>query len=149
MGDFYVWNQNDANRKEIFYQEAMHNYFTYVMEEDVLDGIFQKSAQEIEIFFQKAKDMYPKDSKGVFFQISMLARLILSAVIYGDRRDTSEFMGGKGNEDNRADWKRQREYFEMKIGQLGADSPINRVRNAISIQCLKASGRESYLSSLF
>lgn len=130
------------NRKEIFYQEAMHNYFTYVMEEDVLDGIFQKSAQEIEIFFQKAKDMYPKDSKGVFFQISMLARLILSAVIYGDRRDTSEFMGGKGNEDNRADWKRQREYFEMKIGQLGVDSPINRVRNAISIQCLEASGRE-------
>ncbi len=28
------------------------------------------------------------------------------------------------------------------IGQLGVDSPINRVRNAISIQCLEASGRE-------
>ena len=89
------------DKKEIFYQEAMHNYFTHVLEEDVLDWIFQRSVQEIKLFFQSVKETYSKDSKSVFFQISMLVRLILSAVIYGDRRDTSEFMGGKGNADIR------------------------------------------------
>jgi len=96
----------------------------------------------------------------------MMVRLMLSSVIYGDRRDTSEFMSGQGHmdtrksmsgqvyvdtresiggkeyspalacgdgkdtgefvrqpakvEDNRADWKRRREYFEQKISLLFA-----------------------------
>ncbi len=149
------------DRKEIFYQEAMQNYFTYVWKEEALDRIFQKSVQEIESFFQSVKETYP-DRKAAFFQMGMLVRLILSAVIYGDRRDTSEFLGsclpgavcGDGKDtvefdrrlekarDDRADWKRRREYFEKKIGMLGKDSPINRVRNAISNQCMEASGRE-------
>lgn len=150
------------DRKEIFYQEAMQNYFTYVRKEDALDRIFRKSVQEIESFFQSVKETYPKDRKGAFFQMGMLVRLILSAVIYGDRRDTSEFMGGclpgsvcgegkdtvefvrqlEAARDDRASWKRRREYFEKKIGMLGEDSPINRVRNAISNQCMEASERE-------
>ncbi len=176
------------DKKEICYQEAMDNYFAYVLKEEALDRIFQKSVQEIELFFRKAKEMYPKDRKSVFFQVSMMVRLMLSSVIYGDRRDTSEFMSGQGHmdtrksmsgqvyvdtresiggkeyppalacgdgkdtgefvrqpakvEDNRADWKRRREYFEQKIGLLGQDSPINCVRNSISVQCMEASERE-------
>ena len=86
------------DKKELNYDETIHNYLINVVGEVFLDELFQKAVQEVASFFQKAKDAYPvksgkgADSRSVFFQISMLIRLVLSAVIYGDRRDTSEFM---------------------------------------------------------
>lgn len=74
----------------------------------------------------------------------MLVRLVLSAVIYGDRRDTSEFMGQLiKNGELKADWRSQREYFEKRIKQFDKATALNAVRDEISRQCADAAQRPS------
>lgn len=84
------------DRDEICNEEAICNYFSEVAEERLIDEYFPKAVREVEEFFSIAKSTYGSQGGGkIFFQISMLVRLVLSAVIYGDRRDTSEFMEQK------------------------------------------------------
>lgn len=130
------------DKRELFYEETLHTYFSGIADEDLLDRIFQKAVQETKSFFLTAKEIYLADRGSVFFQISMLVRLLLSAVIYGDRRDTQEFMRQLPIlETDKMDWKSRREYFETKIAQFGSETAINQVRSDISLQCLQASGR--------
>ncbi len=75
------------DKRELFYEETLHTYFSGIADEDLLDRIFQKAVQETKSFFLTAKEIYLADRGSVFFQISMLVRLLLSAVIYGDRRE--------------------------------------------------------------
>ena len=132
------------DKKELFYEETLHNYFENVMSEDALDELFQKAVHEIQPFFQKAMEVFDKKKDEVFFQISMLVRLVLSAVIYGDRRDTSEFMGQLiKNGELKADWRSQREYFEKRIKQFDKATALNAVRDEISRQCADAAQRPS------
>ena len=95
-----------------------------VAKESLLEEHFQKAVQEVTAFFQAVKDTYGTKAKGkIFFQVSMLSRLILSAVICGDRRDTSEFMesgGAPAALDTKAKmgWKERAAYYEERIAQF-------------------------------
>lgn len=134
------------NRKEIGYEESLQNFFSQVVKEEVAERYFREAVKEVELFFEKAKIRYgPKSAGKVFFQVSMMTRLILSAVIYGDRRDTCEFMSQKKREKvQQADgrWKYRRDYYEAQIAQFNADSLLNQVRACISEQCLEAAERD-------
>lgn len=130
------------DKEELAYKETLHNYFETVMDEYSLEKIFQKAVQEVETFFQMAKETYQADSRSVCFQISMLVRLLLSAVIYGDRRDTGEFMEQLIlPEISSSGWKSKRTYFEEKIARFDTGTALNQIRSDISMQCLQASGR--------
>ena len=130
------------DKKELFYEETLHNYFENVVSEDFLDKIFQKAVYETRSFFEKAIKVF--DGTEVFFQVSMLVRLVLSAVIYGDRRDTSEFMGQlTASKGQKTDWGTQRKYLEQKMEQFGKATAINAVREDISRQCANAAQRPS------
>lgn len=137
------------DREELDYEESVHNYLEQVAKESLLEEHFQKAVQEVTAFFQAAKDTYGTKAKGkIFFQISMLTRLILSAVIYGDRRDTNEFMesgGAPAALDTKAKtgWKDRVAYYEERIAQFDSSSILNQVRSDISDQCLAAAQKES------
>ena len=129
------------DREFLCYEEAVHNYFTQVADEEFIDEYFQKAVQEIKEFFSKAKEIYSSSGK-VFFQISMLVRMVLSAVIYGDRRDTSEFMGQKKNSQaSNCGWEKRRAFFESKLAQMDSTGMLNQARQYISGQCLEAAER--------
>lgn len=129
------------DKKELCYDEAIQNYFAQVTEEAVVEEHFYGAVKETELFFSAAKERYGTGGK-VFFQISMLVRLVLSAVIYGDRRDTSQFMSMQnGWVESEVPWEKWKVYFEEKIKAFNSDTPLNRVRNDISRQCLEAAQR--------
>lgn len=131
------------NKNEIGYEESIRNYFSQVAKENLIEEYFPKAVAEVEAFFVDAKNTYGSKGGGkIFFQISMLVRLALSAVIYGDRRDTSEFMSqGKVRHKPNLGWEKRRAYYEDKIAKFEGSSALNSVRNDISRQCLAAAGR--------
>lgn len=129
-------------KEEMFYKEAVENYFTYVISENQIEEFFQKAVGEVQNFFENAERKYGRYDQ-VWFQISMLIRLLLSAVVYGDRRDTSEFMLQKiCCEDKKISWLKQKEYFENKIKAFDSSTSLNRVRKDISKQCADFAAKE-------
>lgn len=56
------------DKKELFYEETLHNYFKNVMSEDALDELFQKAVHEIQPFFQKAMEVFDKKRTKYFFR---------------------------------------------------------------------------------
>lgn len=78
------------------------------------------------------------------FYTGMLARLLLSAVIDGDRRSTSEFMSRSSFRSVKADrrlWEQHLVFLDEKLASFPADTPIQNVRHTISEMCRDA-GKE-------
>lgn len=127
-------------RSELCYEEARDNFFEQVTDETTVSQLFEKAVGEFSAFYQRIVEEWEGKSQKVFFQIGLLARLLLSAVIYGDRRDTGEFMGGTfclG--DKSFSWGPERQYFEQRLAQFSNMTRINQVRREISDQCLSFS----------
>lgn len=135
----------DKDRETLCYEEAVCNFFRQVSDKMQIEELFRKAVKEFQEFYQKLVGDWKGDKeqrKKVFFEIGLLTRLLLSAVIYGDRRDTAEFMNGIEFPALRSGvWTAERRYFEQKLGMFDSTSEINRVRSEISKQCLEASGR--------
>lgn len=130
------------DKGELCYEEAQQNFFQQVADKKEIECLFRKATEEFQAIFQKLKiDLEGKKQK-VFFQIGLLARLLLSCVIYGDRRDTAEFMEGiTFLKEKPVSWLSEKEYLERKLSQFDKTSAINQVRSIISDQCLEAAGR--------
>jgi CRISPR-associated endonuclease/helicase Cas3 len=140
----------NKDKEELCYEEAVQNFFKYVVDEKETEIIFDNAVEEFCRYYEKLKLDWNNNFEKVFYQIGMLARLVLSAVIYGDRRDTSESMNRKdsnqeksmnrigSDQEKSVDWKIQREYTEKKICIFDTDTELNRVRQMISEQCVEA-----------
>lgn len=136
------------DKEEIGYEEALRNYFEQVTSESIVEEYFKRAVEEVQSFFEAEQGSKTKKDE-IFFQVGVLVRLILSAVIYGDRRDTSEFMSGSLLPPELAvDWGAQRQCLENNISKLGSTSPINQVRNEISKQCLEFADKPSAIYRL-
>lgn len=125
--------------EEIGYTEAINNFFQEVADQETIDDYFAKACEEI-LAFVKKMEVYASEYKasGMSFMFGLLTRLITSAVIEGDRRDTAEFMKGKSIDLLQADkkfWQRQIEYMEGRLKNFHSDTPLNKVRADISNQC--------------
>lgn len=135
----------EKDRKELCYEEAKCNYFEQVAEENEIGRLFAEAVKEFGTYYGNLAAEWKEDKgqkKKVFFEIGLLTRLLLSVVIYGDRRDTGEFMEGIGfPEEKSASWREERSYLEQKLSQFDAVSEMNQVRREISMQCLKAAER--------
>ncbi len=131
------------DREEIYYQESLSNFLSQIAGEEELRTCFAKSVDEIREFFSEASETYQKKTEPVFFQVSMLTRLLLSAVIYGDRRDTREFMAQRKRIGEQAvNWEAYENYFEKKLTALQKDTPLDQVRGEISDQCRRFAERK-------
>ena len=120
--------------------------FEQGISEQGLDQLFSAASDKIApIIFQLSKTY--ADDEEYSFMVGLLARLLLSAVIEGDRRDTAEFMTAitptSWPEDRMPIWSERLSYLEEKLKQFPNDSPIAAARRVISEQCATFASNQS------
>lgn len=129
VGDFLYRLQKD--RAEIGYEEALQNYFAVVTTEAEIDQLFAAAVAEV----QAAVDTIAEP-----FSRGLVARLLVSALIDGDRQDTAEFMGDKQcakQSGDEAFWQRNLQFCEAELAKFKQDSEIQLARKYISDACRK------------
>lgn len=128
------------NATNIDYEESMANYFSHCFSYEEIECKFPLAVQEIEkVYLRLLKARENLDDRTLYFQFGLLARLILSALIEGDRRDTAEFMNNKAfpqwPRDMTEIWRVTLERVERKLMDFSCERPIDRARRRISDQC--------------
>lgn len=140
--------QHRLTKEGIGYEEAMENFFHFCTTREELEQHLQKAQEELAPVQEKILAMTSEnslffDSETAFYS-GLLARLLLSAVIEGDRRDTAEYMNDAQFPVKRSDeamerlWTAHLYQMEEKLDQLPQGSPIDRARRAVSDQCRQA-----------
>lgn len=131
-------------KKNIGYDESRRNFLEQCASEQELDMLFSAAVEELS---QICKSITSEDGEEYCFQLSMLARLLVSALIEGDRRDTAEFMGvcqvAPEPENLHEFWNLYLERVEEKLLRFPTDTPICRARREISDRCRTFAERES------
>lgn len=126
------------NATEIDYEESCRNFFSQCITEEETAALFQKASNEIAVLAERI-DLYAQSGEERDFYLGLLARLLLSAVIEGDRRDTAEFTYAMEYPavppDSRTIWETCLCKTEEYVGNFSCKRPIDRVRQTISERC--------------
>lgn len=142
--------QGLSYRKEkegTFYQECKNNFFRECSSLDEIDMAYEKAVAQIssmrELLVNMSCELEDSEKIGeaYSFYLGMLSRLILSAVIEGDRRDTANFDNNDSIEyqdTNVADWSQVLQTVEDKIKVFPQEQPIQQARAKISDLCRMA-----------
>ena len=128
------------SKQDIGYDECKKNFFEQVVNEQTLEKYFYKATEEVQDFCKEVVKHTDRENI-IFFQIGLLTRLVLSYVVYGDRRDTSEFMRNIKLKECEISWDDRIRHFEEKYQKLDDSTELNKVRKEISSQCLKFAER--------
>ena len=132
--------QNRLEKEGISYEEAVKNFFSECMTEETLDELFAEAVKEVETAIGCIAPQ-AKIEEEFFFLLGLLGRLLLSAVVEGDRRDTAEFMNDLSFPKFRSQdtltilWTELSERADSKLDALEQENPIQKVRRIISWQC--------------
>lgn len=128
----------------IGYGESSDNYLKQCADLNEITERFGLADGELTSIYEKMSIAAKDSDDDFYFYIGLLARLLLSAVIEGDRRDTTEFMTGAAIPSEPSDysefWKPYAAISEEKLSRFSNDTPINSARAAISKQCRDFSG---------
>ena len=140
----FLYRQSKEN---IGYEESLENYLSECASLEELDALFRQAVSEITAVMEticalsKQDDDEEADRETAFYA-GMLVRLLTSAVIEGDRKDTAEFMNSvefpAEEKDLEHFWKKLLVYMEGKLDQLPRQSPIDQARRRISDACAQA-----------
>lgn len=134
-------------KEGIDYEEAMAGFFADCASQSELDTQFHAAKAELSPVLDRIQDITGEDvdidqyDQETAFYLSLLSRLLLSAVIEGDRRDTAEFMNGtqfpeKLDEPARKQlWSQCLGKVEQKLADFPQVTEIDRARSKISEQC--------------
>ena len=122
-------------------RRAMERFVEQCANKEELDTLFQKSAKELAAFFSNIMDLANNRQDHLCFYLGALARLLLSGVIEGDRRDTTEFMTQKKRQrifPNREKCYRDALFcLEEKLKAFPRHTQIENIRGKISDICRK------------
>jgi len=134
-----------ADKGNIHYEEAVSNFLREVASEGLISELFSKSVGEIDALVTKIKGIVVGETQAIKSvtcgnYLAFACRLVLSAVIYGDRRDTSEFMSQQLDSISSVDWGEVRECFDAKYGLLKPHSEIDRLRSSFEARCREGGG---------
>ena len=144
----------ETPEEEIGYSEVVHNFFQEVADEQEVDSLFLKSIEELRHMVQKILQIKDFQSEGKKLCCGYLTRLISSAVIEGDRRDTAEFNDEKNDEKtkekNRKRYQGSKDFWQENLTvmeeKMRTDfeytTAISKVRGQISEQCKAFAKRE-------
>ena len=128
-------------KENIAYEEAVENFLSVCAGKETLDGLFRCAQEQLGSAISKLNESYSDDGEFAF-AVGMLARLLLSAVIEGDRRDTAEFMSEARfpvwPADMRPIWQARLTFLEEKLCRFPSATPIARARQRISQKCREA-----------
>ena len=127
------------------YREAVGIFLTQCAGMDEIEALFSQAEQELIPIFDRinARD----SNEEIWFYLGLLARLLLSAVIEGDRYDTARFehrvMPSTFPEHREDLWLQILTRVEEKLDKLHHDTPIQQARRNISRRCKEAAERPS------
>lgn len=142
----FLYRQSKEN---IGYEESLERYLLECASIEELDELFKGAVIEITAAIGKLSAMLnPEDNeceKEFGFYTGLFARMLTSAVIEGDRRDTAEFMDAVEfpveEKDLEHFWKRLLVYMEGRLDQLPKQKSIDQARRDISDTCARAAYR--------
>lgn len=133
-------------KQGIGYRESLENYLSQCADKEELNALFQEANDELTPLYEHLSALAGESDEEFAFYQGMLARLLLSAVIEGDRRNTAEFMTGvksaPSTENYHEFWKPYLAHLEEKLNQFTQDAPIQRARAEISRQCREFGAHE-------
>ena len=131
-------------KEGIGYEEAAANYLALCAGEEELDRLFTEAREELEGFLSRLAPLLGNEDtagqEGVFY-FGMTARLLLSAVIEGDRRDTAEFDRGalfpesRSPEALRTLWETLLARVEGRLEKLPHGTEVEKARREVSRRC--------------
>lgn len=139
---------------QIDYENTMEHFFAQCISQEEVKRLFQAAQGELTPIIEgiitiSEENRNPDHSEGESrFYIGMLERLLLSAVIEGDRRDTAEFMNQVSypsfptGEERRKKWRECLDYMEQKLEKFPQDTPIQKARRKISDKCAQFARHE-------
>lgn len=135
-------NSGFAHRMQaaIHYEEAKSNFLKLCADWTELEEIFEKAHEELVPIYEKIG----AEEEQQMFCLGQLARLLLSAVMEGDRRDTAEFMDGRRYptmQTGRLFWESHLEAMEGRLEKFQQTTPIGVARSRISALCREAAGK--------
>lgn len=120
------------------FSEAAFVFLADCAAESEIHERFSEATLELSGFLAQFDERYPKDEE-YCFALGLLARLLLSAVMEGDRRDTAAFMNDAlfptWPEDMRPIWGERLRFLEHKLARFSLDTAVAKARHAISQQC--------------
>ena len=129
-------------KQNIGYEETVRNA---TLDQNRLASLFKQATEEIETVFQKIVRLSGENDDERCFYFGLLERLLLSALIDADRRDTAEFMQNasfpKETDDRQRMWADCLNRVETKLNALPGDTVIAKARAQISAQCRSAADR--------
>lgn len=137
-------------KEGIGYRESVENFLRQCASEEELSERFAASVQELTPIIEKIASLSKQEDDELangetFFYLGLLARLLLSAVIEGDRRDTAVFMQStqfpNWPENMRQIWEKSLANVEEKLNAFPEDTPINQARKSISDACAAFANR--------
>lgn len=150
----FIYRENKSNT---CFEECKDNYLREVCDLKKLEHHFNYAKQETENVIEKIRRLSMEVDNSeiqnieLYYYVGVLARLILSATIEGDRRDTAEFMLGEKYSDNdncQRLWESVSDFYESKILKFDNSSSINQARKKISDQCKEMAETSSTLFRL-
>ena len=134
----------------IFYDESRQGFLAEVAGEEELERLFRSAVREMTPMLDRlaALSAQADDNEAdreTAFYIGLLARMLLSAVIEGDRTDTAAFMDGLGPpsfpEDMRPIWAGRLAFMEKRLSEFPRKIPIDLARHTISDTCAAGAAR--------
>lgn len=131
-------------KEGIGYEEAVTNFLEQCAGREELNTLFLSAVEEVTALLGRITGLSDQaddneaDMETTFY-IGLLQRMLLSAVIEGDRRDTAEFMNRdvfpRWPEDMRGIWESRLAFLEKKLSAFPCEKPIDQARQAISDTC--------------
>ncbi len=136
--------QYRAKKQNISY-EAARTAFLQEFSSEEIEALFAKASAEIGRVLDRLDEAYA-DDRDYAFASGLLTRLLLSAVIEGDRQDTAAFMNGARPfawpEDMAPVWRARLENLEARLKAFPRDTAAAKARHKISESCRAFAARE-------
>ena len=134
--------QYRAEKQDIDFEEAVSAFFADCAASEEVERLFSLAVKEVEKWLARmdaCESTEADRSTEYAFSMGLLARLLTSAVIEGDRTDTASYMCGWPQNPTKSDtvppWQERLAYMESKLSKLPSDTPIALARQEISKQC--------------
>lgn len=121
------------------YQESLDNFLAQCANTDELNRLFGAANSELTVVYEAISKLSGDNDEEFAFYQGLLARLLLSSVIEGDRRDTAEFMTKvmlpPVPDDYSEFWNKHLLHLEAKLNSFQKDTPIQQARAVFSQKC--------------
>ena len=125
------------------YREATEAFLAQCAGMEEIEALFDQAEQELTPIFDRINQRTSNEE--IFFHLGLLARLLLSAVIEGDRYDTARYehraMPLPFPAPQEALWLQILIRVEEKLDTLDHDTSVQKARREISRRCREAADR--------